>query len=40
MGMAMGEIEILVNGRRVYSYKQEGGLRSTEELVGRILGRS
>lgn len=40
MSTAMGELEILVDGARVYSYKSEGGLPSESELLSRILTKS
>ncbi len=34
--MAMGELKILVDGKQVFSHKQENQLPPTEELMQRI----
>ncbi len=36
MSFANGELEVLVNGVRVYSYKQEQPLPPTDQLLQRI----
>lgn len=36
MSFANGELEVLVDGSRVYSYKQEHPLLSDEELLQRV----
>jgi hypothetical protein len=33
---ALGELEVLVDGERVYSYKEEGKLLTHPELLARI----
>jgi hypothetical protein len=37
MKMAMGELEVLVNGKRVFSYKETGLKPNTDTLVRAIF---
>ena len=36
MGLAMGELKVLVDGRQIFSYKQEGRMPNPGEIEGLI----